>query len=88
MAALDIFSENLSHANREIRLSTLRILCHYESVHDRDSAKNHPVENNSGIDGVETSLVDDFHNNVLFLLHNLCLTIQYLVPGVILSVFF
>ncbi|KAG6388570.1 hypothetical protein SASPL_149999 [Salvia splendens] len=70
LAALDIFSENLSHANREIRLSTLRILCHYESVHDRDSAKNHPVENNSGIDGVETSLVDDFHNNVLNLLRS------------------
>ncbi|XP_047962589.1 small subunit processome component 20 homolog isoform X2 [Salvia hispanica] len=71
LAALDIFSENLSHANREIRLSTLRILCHYESVHDRDSAKNHPVENNSGIDGVETSLVDDFHNNVLNLLRSI-----------------
>ncbi|KAL1533475.1 small subunit processome component 20 isoform X1 [Salvia divinorum] len=70
LAALDIFSENLSHANREIRLSTLRILCHYESVHDRDSAKKHPVENNSGIDGVETSLVDDFHNNVLNLLRS------------------
>ncbi|XP_042033869.1 small subunit processome component 20 homolog [Salvia splendens] len=70
LAALDIFSENLSHANREIRLSTLRILCHYESVHDQDSAKNLPVENNSGIDGVETSLVDDLHNNVLNLLRS------------------
>ncbi|KAL1538273.1 small subunit processome component 20 [Salvia divinorum] len=58
-STLDTFSENLSHANREIRLSTLRILCHYEPVHDQDSANN-----------VETSLVDGCHNNVLNLLRS------------------
>ncbi|KAL6577838.1 hypothetical protein OROMI_010166 [Orobanche minor] len=68
LAALDIFSENLSHPNREIRVSTLSILCHYESVHDRNSYKKHPVENNSGIDVSETSLVDGPDNNVLRLL--------------------
>ncbi|XP_047962279.1 small subunit processome component 20 homolog [Salvia hispanica] len=68
--ALRIFSENLSHECREIRLSTLRILCHYESVHDKDSAKNHTVENNSEIDDVETNLEYCCHNNVLNLLRS------------------
>ncbi|KAH6811413.1 hypothetical protein C2S51_025175 [Perilla frutescens var. frutescens] len=38
--ALDTFSENLSHANREIRLSALRIMCHYEPIHVKDSVLN------------------------------------------------
>ncbi|XP_057768678.1 uncharacterized protein LOC130988750 [Salvia miltiorrhiza] len=68
LAALDIFSDNLSHSNREIRLSTLCILCHYESIHDQNSDKKQPVENNPGIDVSETSLVDGPDNNVLRLL--------------------
>lgn len=32
MDAIDIFTDNLCHANKEIRLSTLRILCYYEPL--------------------------------------------------------
>ncbi|KAH6786084.1 hypothetical protein C2S51_038539 [Perilla frutescens var. frutescens] len=68
--ALDIFSENLSHANREIRLSTLCILSHYEPIHDKDSDKKLPAENDSGTDVTETSLVDGNHDNVLNILRS------------------
>lgn len=30
--AFDIFSENLRHSNKDIRLLTLRILCHFETL--------------------------------------------------------
>lgn len=30
--AFDIFSENLRHPNKDVRLMTLRILCHFEPM--------------------------------------------------------
>lgn len=62
--ALNIFAENLSHSNKVIRLSTLRILCHYERVHDKHLKIKLAVVNNSGVDTSETSPVDGHHNNV------------------------
>ncbi|KAL8494904.1 hypothetical protein ACS0TY_019169 [Phlomoides rotata] len=69
--ALNIFAENLSHTNKEIRLSTLHILCHYERMHDEHLKIKLAVENNPGVDTSETSLVDDHHNNVLGLLKSI-----------------
>lgn len=37
MDAFDIFSENLSHPDKEIRVSTLRILCCYETLNGESS---------------------------------------------------
>ncbi|XP_076896866.1 uncharacterized protein LOC143550000 [Bidens hawaiensis] len=34
--AFNIFSENLCHADKQIRLLTLRILCHYESLYSEN----------------------------------------------------
>ncbi|KAK6117591.1 hypothetical protein DH2020_048670 [Rehmannia glutinosa] len=65
--ALDIFAENLCHANKEIRLSTLRILCHYEPIYYERSRKELPIEDNNVS---ETSHVDD-PNNVLSLLRSI-----------------
>ncbi|XP_022846936.1 small subunit processome component 20 homolog isoform X2 [Olea europaea var. sylvestris] len=63
---LDTFSENLCLADRGIRLSTLRILCHYES-----SVKEHLSANKMVVDGSETCQVDDQGNNVLKLLQSI-----------------
>ncbi|GER48680.1 small subunit processome component 20-like protein [Striga asiatica] len=68
--ALDIFAENLCHANREIRLSTICILCHYEPLHRQQSKEKLPVEDSTPIDVSEASHVDDF-NNVLNLLRSI-----------------
>ncbi|KAL6493967.1 hypothetical protein OROGR_031876 [Orobanche gracilis] len=65
--ALDIFAENLCHANRDIRLSTLRILCHYEPIRHEHSKKELLTEDNTTVDDSETSKVDD-PSNVLNLL--------------------
>lgn len=37
MDAFDIFSENLSHPDKEIRVATLRILCCYETLNGESS---------------------------------------------------
>ncbi|KAK4388004.1 Small subunit processome component 20, partial [Sesamum angolense] len=66
--ALDIFAENLCHAHKEIRLSTLRILCYYEPIYYEHSKKEQAVDSNTIIDVCETSHADDPHNNVLNLL--------------------
>ncbi|KAL0433003.1 UNVERIFIED_CONTAM: hypothetical protein Slati_2634600 [Sesamum latifolium] len=62
--ALDIFAENLCHAHKEIRLSTLRILCYYEPIYYEHSKKEHTVESNTITDVCETSHADDPHNNM------------------------
>ncbi|KAL3626591.1 hypothetical protein CASFOL_030140 [Castilleja foliolosa] len=56
--ALDIFAENLCHANKEIRLSTLRILCHYEPIHYEHSKKELPVEDNTTRDVSECNVLN------------------------------
>ncbi|KAL2508708.1 ARM repeat superfamily protein [Forsythia ovata] len=68
---LDIFAENLCHADKGIRLSTLRILCHYEPLNYQSSEKEHLGANKMIVDGSETSHVDDQGNNVLKLLQSI-----------------
>ncbi|KAL3835007.1 hypothetical protein ACJIZ3_009743 [Penstemon smallii] len=69
--ALDIFSENLCHANKEIRISTLRILCHFEPLHCDLSANGLPVEEKSRTDVSEVFHVDHPNNSVLNLLRSI-----------------
>lgn len=40
--AFGIFSENLRHPNKCIRLMTLRILCHFETFSTDSSSEEHP----------------------------------------------
>ncbi|CAH2033816.1 unnamed protein product [Thlaspi arvense] len=40
--AFTIFSENLRHSNKDIRLLTLRILCHFETLSCNPSSEEHP----------------------------------------------
>lgn len=40
--AFGIFSENLRHSNKDIRLQTLRILCHFETLSSNPSSEEHP----------------------------------------------
>jgi U3 small nucleolar RNA-associated protein 20 len=40
--AFEIFSENLRHPNKNIRLMTLRILCHFETLSSDPSFEEHP----------------------------------------------
>ncbi|PIN21963.1 DRIM (Down-regulated in metastasis)-like protein [Handroanthus impetiginosus] len=69
--ALEIFAENLYHANKKIRLSTLRILCHYEPIYHDHVKTGVPVENNKVMDVSESSHVDDPQDNVLNLLRSI-----------------
>ncbi|KAL7121582.1 hypothetical protein ACP275_02G190700 [Erythranthe tilingii] len=69
LEALDIFAENLSHTNKEIRLYSLRILCYYEPIHYKQSKEEIPVENYARIDDDEN--VDEFSNDVLNLLKSI-----------------
>ncbi|KAL0795429.1 hypothetical protein Bca101_066806 [Brassica carinata] len=39
--AFDIFSENLRHPNKDVRLMTLRILCHFEPLSPDPSVEEH-----------------------------------------------
>nr|GLL39955.1 small subunit processome component 20 homolog [Ipomoea trifida] len=67
VGALDIFSENLRNCDKEIRLSTLRILCHYEPLCDGYSTNGH-AEKKRRIDDSQICAVDDQQNNVVQLL--------------------
>lgn len=64
MDALAIFAENLCHASKRIRLSTLRILCHYESLTFEDFTKNHPTEKKRRTEVSQTIHEDDRGSNV------------------------
>ncbi|XP_073295585.1 uncharacterized protein [Primulina huaijiensis] len=58
--ALNLFAQNLCHADKQIRLSTLRILCHFELFHDDLSAKEFPVKKRRGDDSVACHLKDPY----------------------------
>ncbi|GKF74005.1 hypothetical protein Tco_0220337, partial [Tanacetum coccineum] len=62
--AFDIFSENLYHPNKQIRLLTLRILCHYESLNSENSPSNQPLENDMIIDHSDNINTSDHRDSV------------------------
>ncbi|KAL8239479.1 hypothetical protein R6Q59_016046 [Mikania micrantha] len=49
--AFNIFSENLCHSDKQIRLLTLRILCHYELLNSEKSPCDQPSKHDMIIDG-------------------------------------
>ena len=62
----DIFSENLSHLDKGICVSTLRILCYYESLNGETSIQ--PVEKKMQTEVSPTPYAEIQRNNVLHIL--------------------
>ncbi|MCD9558563.1 U3 snoRNP protein [Datura stramonium] len=68
VVALGVFAANLSHHDKNLRLSTLRILCHYEPLTDVSSTNEQPLEKKMRMDNPQTTLMDYHGNNVIHLL--------------------
>ncbi|KAM3327222.1 small subunit processome component 20 isoform X1 [Capsicum chacoense] len=66
--ALGVFAANLSHHDKKLRLSTLRILCHYEPLTEVSCTNKQPLEKKMRLDNPQTTLVDYHANNVIHLL--------------------
>ncbi|CAN4120834.1 unnamed protein product [Withania somnifera] len=66
--ALGVFAANLSHHDKNLRLSTLRILCHYEPLTDGGSTNGQPLVKKMRMDNPQSTLVDYDGNNVIHLL--------------------
>ncbi|RVW99796.1 hypothetical protein CK203_029213 [Vitis vinifera] len=67
--AFDMFSENLSHPDKGIRVSTLRILCHYEPLNGESNVQ--PVEKKMQTEVSPTSYAEIQRNNVLHILFSI-----------------
>uniref|UniRef100_A0A1J3E191 U3 small nucleolar RNA-associated protein 20 n=1 Tax=Noccaea caerulescens TaxID=107243 RepID=A0A1J3E191_NOCCA len=65
--AFGIFSENLRHPNKDIRLMTLRILCHFETFPSGPSFEEHPPKKKMKTEETTKSLPK---GNVLLLLRS------------------
>ncbi|KAK9281533.1 hypothetical protein L1049_004436 [Liquidambar formosana] len=65
--AVNIFAENLCHSDKEIRVSTLRILSHYEPLNREFSPKDQLVENVK-TEVSQTCHADTRESNVIHLL--------------------
>ncbi|XP_010445040.1 PREDICTED: U3 small nucleolar RNA-associated protein 20-like [Camelina sativa] len=65
--AFDIFSENLRHPNKDVRLMTLRILCHFETLSSDPSFEEHPPKKKMKTEEIIKSLPK---GNVLQLLRS------------------
>ncbi|PSS35668.1 Small subunit processome component like [Actinidia chinensis var. chinensis] len=68
MESLGIFAENLCHSDKLIRLSTLRILCHFELLNYEHSPKDEHAENKTRTDVSKSCFANDRGSNVLQLL--------------------
>ncbi|XP_031478045.1 uncharacterized protein LOC116249069 [Nymphaea colorata] len=70
LEAFDVFSVNLGDPNKEIRLSTLRILCHYEPLDSQVAKSDQPMDS-KGKDRPISIHEDLQDNNVLQLLRSI-----------------
>ncbi|XP_043723794.1 small subunit processome component 20 homolog [Telopea speciosissima] len=66
--AINIFAENLCHSDKEVRISTLKILCHYEPLDSQFSINNQPAQKKLKIEGSQSSCEVTQCSNVLQLL--------------------
>ncbi|RDY00034.1 Small subunit processome component 20-like protein, partial [Mucuna pruriens] len=65
--AVTTFSDNLHHSDKEIRISTLKILCHYKPLGWENSSVDQPTKKRK-IEVSPTSNADCMENNALLLL--------------------
>lgn len=62
--AVSIFADNLRHSDKEIRISTLKILCYYTSLGGENSLMDEPTEKRRRIEISPASNADCAGNNV------------------------
>ncbi|KAJ7955379.1 Small subunit processome component 20-like protein [Quillaja saponaria] len=74
MDAVDLFADNLCHSDKDIRVSTLRILCHYEPLSGDVSLVHQPIGKKRKTEDSETFHVDIPCSNVLQLLLSIEMT--------------
>ncbi|XP_052189171.1 uncharacterized protein LOC127799294 isoform X2 [Diospyros lotus] len=68
MESLGIFAQNLCNSDKLIRLSTLRILCHYELINSDHVPEDQPAEKKMRTGSSQSCLANNQHSNVLRLL--------------------
>ncbi|XP_020868571.1 small subunit processome component 20 homolog [Arabidopsis lyrata subsp. lyrata] len=51
----DVFSENLRHSNKDVRLQTIRILCHFETLSPNPSLEENPPKKKQKTEVIPTS---------------------------------
>ncbi|KAK7331456.1 hypothetical protein VNO77_25681 [Canavalia gladiata] len=66
--AVAIFADNLYHSDKEIRISTLKILCYYKPLGGENSSVDRPAEKKRKIEVSPNSNVNCTENNALLLL--------------------
>jgi len=84
--AVSIFSDNLRHSNNEIRLSTLRILCHYQPLGCVDSTNDQPAAKKMRTEVSQNSLVESQGINVCVYFLAVLVVCHYIIlddPGLI-----
>jgi U3 small nucleolar RNA-associated protein 20 len=62
--AVAAFADNLCHSDKEIRISTLKILCCYKSLGEENSSVYQSAAKKRKIEVSPTSIVDNTGNNV------------------------
>ncbi|RHN69146.1 hypothetical protein MtrunA17_Chr3g0121561 [Medicago truncatula] len=62
------FADNLCHSDKEVRISTLKILCHYKSLGEEISSVDQSAAKKRKIEVSPTSIVDNVGNNPLLVL--------------------
>jgi len=62
--AVAIFSDNLHHSDKEIRISTLKILCYYKPLVWENSSVDQPADMKRKTEVSPTSNADCTENNV------------------------
>lgn len=62
--SLALFAENLCHSDKVTRVSTLRILCHYQLLSCEYSSKDEPAEIGMETEVSESCLADNQGCNV------------------------
>lgn len=62
--AVAAFADNLRHSDKDVRVSTLKILSHYKSLCEENSSVDQPAVKKRKINVSPSSIVDCTGNNV------------------------
>ncbi|XP_022999923.1 small subunit processome component 20 homolog [Cucurbita maxima] len=66
--AVQVFADNLRHPDKGVRISTLRILCHYEPLRSEIRIKDPAIDNEMETENLESCSYDSVGSEVLRLL--------------------
>ncbi|KAJ4967931.1 hypothetical protein NE237_014632 [Protea cynaroides] len=69
--AMNVLAENLCNSDKDVRISTLRILCHYEPLDSQFALNDQPAQKKLKIDGSQSGCEVTQYSNVLQLLHSI-----------------